>query len=105
VLLRVVGCLLLLAALAAAWFGAGEQEDMKGQVATIRAREGERGKRLSVKKANEQIADAEAAIEGMTQRMYLWYGAAAACLVVGALLLLLPSRGRRKVPAAELPPS
>jgi hypothetical protein len=104
VLLRVVGCLLIVAALAAAWYAAGEQEGMQGQRATISAREGERGKTISVEKANQQIADAEATIESLRLRMYLWYGAAAALLVVGVLLVALPSRGKRKAPAAEPPP-
>jgi hypothetical protein len=104
VLLRVVGCLLIGAALAAAWYASGEQEDIQRQHASIDTSEGQRGRRISAEKADEQIAEAQAAIESLNLRMYLGYGAAAGSLVVGVLLVALPSRGKRKAPAAEPPP-
>jgi hypothetical protein len=104
VLLRVVGCLLILAAVAAAWFASGQQDSMRGQLATIEARQAERGKTLPVERADKEIAAAEAANELMKTRMYFWYGAAAVFLIVGVVLVLLPSGGRRKAPAAEPPP-
>ncbi len=106
VLLRVVGCVLIAAALAAAWYASGKQEGMQGQVATIGARQGERGKRISAAKADELIAEAEAKLESMQMQMYIAYGAAAALLVVGVLLVALPSGAKRKAPAvaAEPPP-
>jgi hypothetical protein len=44
---------------------------LQGQVATINAREAARGKTLPVDRADKQIADAQAAIDLITRRMYL----------------------------------
>jgi hypothetical protein len=103
VLLRVVGCPLIGAALAATWYATGEQEGIQRHLASIDTSEGQRGRRISSEKADEQIAEAQATIESLTLRMYLGYGAAAASLVVGVLLVALPSRGKRNAPAAEPP--
>jgi hypothetical protein len=105
VLLRVVGCLLIVAALAAAWYASGEQEGIQGQLATINSREGERGRRISAEKADQEISEAQATIESMRLRMYVGYLAAAASLAVGVFLVTLPSRGKRKAPAAEPTPT
>jgi hypothetical protein len=104
VLLRVVGCLLIVAAVAATWYASGEQEGIQRQFASIDTSEGQRNRRISAEKADEQIAEAQTMIESLSLRMYVGYGAAAASLVVGVLLVALPSRRERKAPVAE-PPS
>ena len=103
-LLRVAGCLLILAAVLAAWFGSGEQRSMQGQEANILAAAGQRGIRVSVERADKEIAEAHAAIGGIRLRMYFWYGAVAAFLVLGVVLVVLPSRWLGRAPLAESPP-
>jgi len=77
---------------------------MQGQEANIQAAEGQRGIRFSVERADKEIADAHAAIDGIRSRIYFWYGAAAAFLVLGVVLVVLPSRWIQQAPAAGSPP-
>jgi hypothetical protein len=104
VLLRVAGFLLILAGVAAAWLGSGQQDAMRGQEATVVARQDERGRTLPVAEADRQIAEARATLNGLERRMYFWYGAAAAFVILGVVLVVSPLRGQRKAPVAEAPP-
>jgi hypothetical protein len=103
ILLRIVGVLLILAALPAAWLGF-EAMDTLGLENDISAREAEIGKRITKERGEEQIAGYRRQIAEKNVQRNIWLPVAAGALVVGVGLALLPSSGKRKVPVAEPAP-
>jgi hypothetical protein len=102
--LRVIGVLLIFAALPAAWFGF-EAMDTQGLQNDIDARQAEIGKRISKEKGEEQIAGYRREIEEKNFRRNLYLALAGGALVVGVALALLPSSGvKRKFVAEDMAP-
>ncbi len=94
--LRVIGVLLIIAALPLAWFGFEASEGTKGLQNDIDAREAEIGKRISKAKGEQQIAGYREEIDLKNRRRNVFFALAGGALVVGVVLALMPSSGKRK---------
>jgi hypothetical protein len=99
--LRVIGVLLIFAALPAAWFGF-DAMDTLGLENDIAAREAEvsRGN-MTKEKGEPLIAGYRREIEEKNFKRNLYLALAGGALVVGVALALLPSSGVKRKPVAE----
>jgi hypothetical protein len=104
-LLRVVGLLIAVGGLAAGWMGFVAVDEIKGLEGNRDVAITHKGRSGTKEAGEKKIADAEQAVEKKKTERNLWFGAGAGGLVVGLVLALLPSSGKRKVPAAAPAPA
>jgi hypothetical protein len=109
ILLRVAGVLIALGGVAAAWVGSERHryaEQVGQNIYVERSQMANPGAGAARKEAGEKkIAEWEQEIEETKTETYLWFGGAAAALVVGVSMALLPSTRKRKVSVPKQAPA
>jgi flagellar basal body-associated protein FliL len=104
VLLRLLGVLLVVGALAAGWMGFDAWDQSQKHEMEAYVQQAEKARSKSPEKEEQKIADAEQTAKAKTTESYILFGAAAVGLIVGICLVLLPSSAKRKARAeAEVP--
>jgi len=107
VLLRVVGVLVVLGGVAAAWMGAERVRDAERLDMNIYAERSQIAMpgtpEARVQAGRQNMAGWEQEIQSKKVESYVWFGAAVVALVAGVLMVLLPSTGKRKVAAGRAP--
>jgi hypothetical protein len=102
-LIRVIGLLLAVGGLFAVWLGFEAHDDIRKWENEIIKQESENmsPRRLPGDEGKQKIVASQQQIEKKTMERNLWFGAAVGALIVGGVLVLLPSSGKRKKPVLQ----
>lgn len=104
-LVRIVGILVAAAGVAAGWVGFEAVEEIRRLENDIATQEGQVGRRISKATADKRIAECRREIEEKTAKRNLWFGVGGGTLLLGLVMLLLPSGSKRKAPLVEPMPA
>lgn len=99
VLVRLVGVLLVIGGLAAGWMAFEAQDQVGPLEMEAYVQQAEKAHSNSPETAEQNIVKAEQDAKAKTTQSYILFGAAAGGLIVGIVLVLLPSVSKPKVRA------
>ena len=108
ILLPIVGLLIVVGAVAAAWKGFEKVDDVRRLEQSIyvqRSQNARGGPGTSTEAGEEKIAEFEREAEAKKTERNIWFGVGAAAMVVGLGIALVPSSRKRRVSVAEPSPA
>lgn len=105
-LIRILGLLLILGALPAAWFGFEALDDIRAHRVEIDKLRNEMAAHRFPKEAGEKaVVASQQRIADQKRAIFPWFGTAVGGLVLGGCLVLLPSSRKRKTPVLQTGPN
>ena len=101
-LVLIVGLLITVGAVAAAWFGVGAMDDMTKLDNEIYVQQAYNAHTHAGEAGEQKIADIEHQIEAKQNERNIWFGAAIGAMAVGLAMALLSLPRKKKVADREL---